>query len=56
MSFMQETRVLDELGRIVIPRGMREALELSEGSQLVICCESGAIAMKKADKENKVKN
>ena len=40
-------RGIDNLGRVVLPKGLRTALGLSDDSKVEIFAESGAIVMRK---------
>ncbi len=49
----QTVRKMDMIGRIVIPREMRGALELFSGDDVEITLENGALILKKAKEEKK---
>ena len=44
---LTEARQLDNLGRIVLPKKMREALNISEGDFLRISLENNAIVIRR---------
>lgn len=47
MPYMLEIRQMDDLGRIIIPRGMRVAMGLSDNDFLELRYESGLITLQK---------
>ena len=48
MKFTGVSRPIDELGRIVIPKEIRTALELSPKDEMEIYIENGSIILKKS--------
>ena len=49
MKFTGMTRHIDELGRIVVPKEIRQALKLQSGENLEIYVEENAIIFKKIE-------
>ncbi len=49
MKFTGMTRHIDELGRIVVPKEIRQALNLQSGEVLKIYVEDNAIIFKKIE-------
>lgn len=47
MSSTGIRRNIDEVGRLVIPREIRKALKLEQGTQMEICVEDDALLLKK---------
>lgn len=45
---------MDAVGRLVIPKSIREDLHLVEGSELEISAEAGEIVLKLADPESRL--
>lgn len=45
-----EIRRIDQLGRIVLPKTIREALEIGEGDALAVSLENGKIVMEVREK------
>ena len=43
-------RQIDELGRVVIPKEMRQALNLDVGNEIEICIRERSIILKKLEK------
>lgn len=41
-------RIVDELGRIVLPPDMRKEMELEAGEKVLISCENGELKISKA--------
>lgn len=50
---IQTIRKMDEIGRIVIPREMRGALDLFSGDDVEITLKNGTMILKKAKEEKK---
>ncbi|MBR3198714.1 MAG: AbrB/MazE/SpoVT family DNA-binding domain-containing protein [Bacilli bacterium] len=53
---MKIVRRIDELGRIVLPKDLREALRIKSGDNLEIFIENKNIVLKKHSKLNKIKD
>lgn len=45
--YLEPSRRVDDLGRIVIPRKIRESLEIKAGDLIDIRCINGEIILKK---------